>query len=73
MANLPFVRLVDALKKVDELKMDVIRLLQTERKALAAMVTGDHKHMVIRGLYEDKEETAIIKIVSSKLCVPDVK
>lgn len=70
-----FVSLVDALKKVDELKDALIHSLHHERKAIGAMVIGNHKHLVIKGLYEDEDrkETAIIKIVPSKLCVPDMK
>lgn len=68
-----FVRLVDALKKVDELSHAVISELKNKRKALHAVVIGNHKHLIIKGFCDDHEETAIIKVVQSILCVPDAE
>lgn len=68
-----FVRLVDALKKVDELSHAVISELKNKKKASQAVVIGNHKHLVIKGFCDDHEETAIIKVVPSRLCVPDVE
>lgn len=68
-----FVRLVDALKKVDELSHAVISELKNKKKASYAVVIGNHKHLIIKGFCDDHEETAIIKVVQSILCVPDAE
>ena len=58
----------DAIKKVDNLKDDVVRQLQKDFDM--ALVIGNHREFVITGYKGDKQVKAIIKIVPSNLCLP---
>lgn len=65
-----FVAVCDAIKKVDELKDSILESLKKECDAV--IVLGNHREFVITGITGDGQKKAIVKIVPSALCVPNI-